>query len=299
MTIAAVTASPYLFLNGDVPLSARLHRETGDLLDRQPAVLVTGSWLTVKEQMADHYARALAALGYTVFTFDFSGFGESGGNPRQLEVPARKIADITAAARYVSSLSFVRPGVGYLGVCASAQYALAAIAGGAPITSFVSVAGWFHDTASVAPFYGGMSGVDERVGRSRSGLDEYLRTCSMPFVPAYENANTRAGMFFELDYYANSGRGAVPAWRNEMAEASWLYWLTFDGLAAAGRVSTPTMLVHGDGCVLPDNARSVHDRLAGERELVWADGTQTDFYDQPEQVALAVDAADRHFRRTL
>jgi uncharacterized protein len=295
-----VSVSPYLLQSGDVPLSARVYRETDDLLERQPAVLVTGSWLTVKEQMADHYARALAARGYTVFTFDFSGFGESGGGQRQLELPARKIADITAAARYVSALSFVRPGsLGYLGVCASAQYALAAIATGAPITSFVSVAGWYHDTATVAPFYGGMSGVDDRLGLARAALDEYLRTGALPTVPAYEAGNDRAGMFFELDYYADPGRGAVPEWRNEMAELTWLYWLTFDGLSSASRVSAPTLLVHGDDCVLPDNAKSVHDRLAGPRQLVWADGTQTDFYDQPDQVALAVDAADEHFRRTL
>ncbi len=32
----------------------------------------------------------------------------------------------------------------------------------------------------------------------------------------------------ELDYYANPRRGAVPEWKNEMAERSWLFWLTFD-----------------------------------------------------------------------
>ncbi len=299
MTISAVTASPLLFLGGDVPLAATVHRETDDPFVRQPAVIVTGFWLTVKEQMADRYARALAARGYTVFTFDFSGFGESGGEPRQLEVPQRKVADITAAARFVSSLSFVRPGVGYLGVCASAQYALAAIAGGAPIASFVSVAGWFHDTATVAPFYGGAAGVTDRVDRARAAMAGYRRTGTMPVVPAYDSGNDRAGMFVELDYYADPARGAVPSWRNEMAEASWLYWLTFDGLSAPGHVAVPTLLVHSDGCVLPDNAKAVHDRLAGPRELVWAQGSQTDFYDRPDQVTQAVDAADRHFRRTL
>lgn len=154
---------PYLILNGDIPLSARIYRSGDDLTERRPAVLVTGSWLTVKEQMAHHYARALAERGYTAITLDFSGFGESGGALRQAEIPARKIADITAAARYVAGLSFVRADrVGYLAICASAQYALRAIA-----------------------------------------------------------------------------------------------------------------------------------------ELVWAEGTQIDFYDQPAQVALSVDAADRHFRRTL
>jgi uncharacterized protein len=296
-----MTANPYLFFCGDVPLSARVHRGTDDLLERQPAVLVTGSWLTVKEQMADHYARALAARGYTAFTFDFAGFGESGGRPRQAEIPARKIANITEAARQVSSLSFIQPGaVGYLAICASAQYALAAIAAaGAPIASFASVAGWYHDTASVASFYGGLEGVALRIDRARSALDEYVRTGNTRTVPAYENGNDRAGMFLELEYYANPNRGAVSSWTNEMAELSWLYWLSFDGLSAAPRVSVPALFVHGDGCVLPDNVKALRDRLGGPSELVWAEGSQTDFYDQPDQVSLAVDAVDQHFRKTL
>ncbi|GAA1715050.1 alpha/beta hydrolase [Fodinicola feengrottensis] len=295
-----MNVDPYLIVNGDVSLSARIYREPENLLVRQPAVIVTGSWLTVKEQMADRYARALAARGFTVFTFDFAGFGESGGGPRQAELPARKIADIKAAAEHVSTLSFVHPRqVGYLAICASAQYALAAIAAGAPISAFASVAGWFHDMESVAPFYGGAAGVDLRVGRGREALQDYLSTGSVRTVPAYEDGNDRAGMSLPLDYYADADRGAVPAWTNQMAELSWHYWLTFDGLSAASAVSTPSLFVHGDDCVLPDNVRRIGKTLSGPTEMVWSDGGQTDFYDQPAQVDLAVDAATTHFKRTL
>jgi len=38
-----MAATPHLFLNGDVPLAARVHRNTDDIAERQPAVLVTGS----------------------------------------------------------------------------------------------------------------------------------------------------------------------------------------------------------------------------------------------------------------
>lgn len=295
-----MSITPYLFLTGDTPLAGRVYRETDDPFERQPAVIITGSWLTVKEQMAGLYARALAGRGFTVFTFDFAGFGESGGEPRQAEVPARKIADITTAARFVANLSFVRPGrVGYLAVCASAQYALAAIAAGAPIASLASVAGWFHDTATVAPFYGGPDGVRLRLERAGQALDRYLSSREVVTVPAYEAGNDRAGMFFELDYYADPRRGAAPAWRNEMAEFSWLYWLGFDGLSAAPAVTAPVLFVHGDQCVLPGNVKDVRGRLGGPAELVWAEGAQTDFYDQPEQVSLAVEAASAHFRKTL
>lgn len=291
---------PFQFFVGDTPLAATVHRAVENLVEPQPAVIVTGSWLTVKEQMADRYAAALAERGYTAFTLDFAGFGASGGAPRQAEVPTRKAADIAAAARAVATLSFVRPGaLGYLAVCASAQYALRAIAEGAPIASFASVAGWFHDAASVAPFYGDAEGVAGRLERAATALRAYQRTGEVITVPAYAAGDDRAAMFLELDYYADPARGAVPTWRNEMAEFSWAYWLTYDGLSAAAGVSTPTVFVHGDGCVLPDNVRDVAARLGGPSELVWADGTQTDFYDQDAQIALAVDAADHHFRATL
>src|SRR5687768_17178020 len=47
--------------------------------DRLPAVLVAGSWTTVKEQMADLYARRLAEKGFAALSFDYRFYGESGG----------------------------------------------------------------------------------------------------------------------------------------------------------------------------------------------------------------------------
>jgi hypothetical protein len=49
---------------------------------------------------------------------------------------------------------------------------------------------------------------------------------------------------------------------------SW-YWLLFDGISAAAHVDVPSLLVHSDGSVFPDNARVVHDRLRGKRKLEW------------------------------
>jgi uncharacterized protein len=296
----SITTYPVLFSSGSANLVGRVHRQAESLTERQPAVLITGSWLTVKEQMADLYAAALAARGYTAITFDFSGFGQSGGDPRQLELPTRKIADISAAARSAATLSFVRPGgVGYVAICASAQYALAAIAQGAPIQAFGSVAGWFHDTASVAPFYGGDGGVRLRLERAGAALDRYVREGEVVTVPAYDPGNDRAGMGFELDYYANPARGAIAEWRNEMAEMSWVPWLTFDGLAAARSVAAPTLFVHSDGCVFPENIETLRRAMTVPIEVAWGDGTQIDFYDQPEQVGFAVEALDAHFTKTL
>jgi uncharacterized protein len=215
-------------------------------------------------------------------------------------MPTAKVRDIVQAVEFVSSMSFAGPRVGYLGVCASAQYALRAIARGARIDAFVSVAGWFHDAATVAPFYGGNEGVERRMAPAREALAEQGRTGMVRMVSAYEAGNERAGMSFEMDYYANPKRGEVATWSNEMAEASWLHWLTFDGLAAAASVAVPTLFVHSDGCAIPDNVRAVHERLKGPKELAWMGaGTQTDYYDLPEHVVPATERVAAFFARTL
>ena len=118
-------------------------------------------------------------------------------------------------------------------------------------------------------------------------------------VPAYRPDDDRAGIFFELDYYADPQRGAVPEWKNEMAEMSWLYWLTFDGVRSAGEVSVPTVMVHSDGGVFPEHAKAVHATLRGPKQLEWTEGSQIDFYDQAAQVTRAVAVAAPHFRATL
>ncbi len=291
---------PVVFHSHGVPLSARFLRNDRSLQDREPAIIVIGSWLTVKEQMAATYARKLAEAGYTAFTFDFAGFGESQGEPRQAEIPSRKIGDIHAAADFLRSMAFVDPDrIGCVAICASAQYALAAIAGGAPIHSFASVAGWYHDRGSVAAFYGGEAGVERRLARAHTALQKYTRNGEVVLAPAYADGDERAGMHFRLDYYARPDRGAVPAWKNEMAEMTWFYWFAFDGLSAADRVSIPSLFVHADGCVFPEHVREVHGRMKGPKELVWARGDQTDFYDQPEQVDASIAAVARWFADTL
>jgi fermentation-respiration switch protein FrsA (DUF1100 family) len=291
---------PMVFLADGTSLVGRVYRNVDELVTPQPAVMVTGSWLTVKEQMPRIYALRLAEQGITAFTFDFTGFGQSGGSPRQLELPARKIADIAAAADFLSTMSFVREGgIGHVGICASAQYALAAIARGARIRSFVSIAGWYHDAESVASFYGGAPGARLRIGRGREALENWAKSGDVMMVPAYRPGDDRAGMFFEVDYYGNPRRGAVPEWKNEMAEMSWLFWLTFDGVRSAVEVKAPTLLVHSDGCVLPDHAKAVYAALKGHKQMEWAEGSQIDFYDQNAQVTKSVARMVPHFRATL
>jgi dienelactone hydrolase len=183
---------PMVFPADGASLVGRVYRNVDDLVTPQPAVIVTGSCLTVKEQMTRTYDLRLAEQGITAFTFDFTGFGQSWGAPRQLELPARKIADIDAAADFLSTMSFVREGgVEHVGICAGAQYALAAIARGARIRSFASIAGRYHDAESVAAFYGGTDGARLRIGHAREALEIWAKSGDTIMVPAYRPGDDR------------------------------------------------------------------------------------------------------------
>ncbi|SJM33942.1 alpha/beta hydrolase [Mesorhizobium delmotii] len=134
--------------------------EDMDPAKARPALVVTGAWMTVKEQMAARYAREMADRGFVALTFDFRGWGESGGARRQYEDPSAKIADIEAAVAYLATRPEVsKDSIGGLGICASSGYMVTAAAKDAGIKSVALVAPWLHDAEVVEQTYGGKDGV--------------------------------------------------------------------------------------------------------------------------------------------
>ena len=51
----------------------------------RPALLLTGPFTGVKEQVTGHYADLLTQRGFITLTFDHRNFGASSGEPRQHE----------------------------------------------------------------------------------------------------------------------------------------------------------------------------------------------------------------------
>jgi len=265
---------------------------------RLPMIVVAGTWTSVKEQMAERYAERMAGAGFAALAFDFRGFGESAGEPRQYESPERKIADIANAARFAGSLPIADGGVGGLAICASAGYMAHAIARGAPLEAFATVAAWLHDPGTVGQVYGGDEGVARRVAIGRDARAAFDRTGRVEYVPAESPTDPSAAMV-GVAFYEDPARGAIPQWENRFAVMSWAEWLTFDALAPAPGITVPTLLVHSDQSALPDNVRRFHAALAGPKELFWTEGQHTDFYDRDPYVATAVRAVAAHFRRAL
>ncbi|MEM8905337.1 MAG: alpha/beta fold hydrolase [Actinomycetota bacterium] len=271
-----------------------------DAPDLGPIVVVTGSWTTSKEQQANFYARRLAAHGLTALTFDFRGFGQSEGDPRDWEHPERKIADIHAAIGFARSLEGVDPDrVGALGVCASAGYQAVNAASDDRVRALGLVAPWLHDRELVAPYYGGPDGVAERIELSRRAAQTYRSTGEVEFMPAISETDESAAMFGPFDYYLDPERGAIPEWDARLAVMSWEPWLTFDPIGAGSGIDVPVQIIHSEDGAVPDGALAFYDRLTGPKDIIWTEGGQLDFYDQPAQVDIATTAVVDLFTTSL
>ena len=59
-----------------------------------PALVFTGPFTGVKDQVVGTYAEALAERGFVTVAFDDRNFGESDGHPRQHEDSTAKINDL-------------------------------------------------------------------------------------------------------------------------------------------------------------------------------------------------------------
>ena len=190
--------------------------------------------------------------------------------------------------------------MGGLAIRASAGYMAHAIAAGAPVAAFVTVAAWLHDAGTVGEMYGGEEGIAERIRDGEAAQRAYEERGEVRTVPAFSEDDPKAAMGAVVQpYYGDPDKGAVPEWDNRLAVMSWPGWLTFDALAPAPSISVPTLMIHSEDAAFPANVRRFGDALAGQQEVRWREGSQIDFYAEPAQVEPAVrDAAD-HFRRTL
>ncbi|MEX0277889.1 MAG: alpha/beta hydrolase [Ruegeria sp.] len=251
-----------------------------------PAVIVTGAWTTVKEQMPGTYARELAARGYAALAFDFTGWGESEGAPRYVEDPTVKTADIHAAAAFLSALDEVDSNrIFGLGVCASSGYMAAAVADDNNLQKVALVAPWLHDAEMAEGIYGGPEMTASLIAASEE--NNAADTVLLGASTTDENS-----VMYQAPYYTEEDRGLIPEYDNKFSVASWKPWLTYDAQASADRLTKPLLMVGSPSIALPAGAAAYEARTKAPLEKLWLgeDVTQFDFYDRKDVVTAASDA---------
>jgi uncharacterized protein len=268
---------------------------------RRPALVVDGPLTSVKEQAPGHYARALAERGFVALAFDHRFFGESGGEPRQLESPPKKIEDIQSAVSYLSSLSEVDSArIGAVGVCAGGGYMAGAVAREPRIKAWGAVAGFFHDAEKQREWMGA-EGYEKALEGARAARRKWEETREVETIPAVGKGPGPVAMPLAEAYeYYGTPRGAVDNYVNGFAVMSREDTLPYDAQRAAPEIRIPTVMVHSEKALAPALARKFYDALSGPKAIHWLESQgQVDFYDGAPLIASASDHLAAHFREKL
>lgn len=246
------------FNSDNVLLAGNLY--TPDKLNpskKYPAVVVGGSLTSVKEQMAANYAERLAAKGFVALAFDYRNYGASEGQPRQYENPALKLADLQAAVSYLLSLPYVQA-VGALGICTTGGNVAYLAANDSRVKAVATAAAWLPDEAALPALYTSKENVAALRRKGEEAKKHFDATGENQTIPAYSNTDKTASHFGPMEYYMDKTRGGgVKEWKNEFAVMSWEPWLDFAPIDFAASITTPYMMVHSDGCALPENAKKI------------------------------------------
>ncbi|MFM7331205.1 MAG: alpha/beta hydrolase [Brachymonas sp.] len=264
--------------------------------NKMPAAVVTGAWMTIKEQMSGRYAQELAERGVIALAFDFRNWGESGGKERALENPAKKTADIRAAVEFLQARAEVdAQRLGGLGVCASAGYMAAAASNTPAIKSVSFVAPWLHDSKIVDAVYGGSASVNNLIAASQTAQQKFKASGELTLLPAASTSDKSAVMF-NVPYYTEPARGMIAKWENKFNVASWEGWLKFDSMPYAPRISQPVLMVHSEAAAIPHGAKQFFSGVNAPKHEKWiANTSQFDFYDGAV-VERAADAVAAHLK---
>jgi ketosteroid isomerase-like protein/pimeloyl-ACP methyl ester carboxylesterase len=294
-TDSGVTMENVVFLSNGVQLKGHLFLPPNfDENKTYRTAIVTGSWTSIKEQMPDEYASVLSKDVFITLTFDFTGFGESEGQPRQVEDYKLKINDIKAAVDFLSEHKNVNATqLTGLGVCASSGYMAHAVAQDDRIKKLVLVAPWLHDAEIAKMIYdmrpGGTEGL---LNKAKAAKEKYAETGVMDYVLAASELDPYSAMYVPenaFDYYLNPAKAAGVKYDNRFAVSSWEPWLTFDGISAGKQIQQPVFIVHSESGAVPQGAKAFFDHLKGEKDIKWLNQfNQQQLYYEKEAVHTAM-----------
>lgn len=199
-------------------------------------------------------AEAFAAAGFHTLTFDYRGFGESGGKPRQVVSIQGQLADIAAAVACARDLDGVDPahialwgtslGGGHVVTAAARDHAIAAVIAQVPFNGFPRrVEG--RSTLSTLRLLAVMA-------------EDWCRgmfRLTPRYIPAVGAQGELAVMTGEGAQRAVAGM-VSPTWRNEVAPRALIEMMRYRPVDFAALVTCPLLVSLGteDAETTPDKA---------------------------------------------
>lgn len=279
-----------------ITLAADMYTPKG-VLEKLPAIAVSGPFGAVKEQSSGLYAQELAERGFLTIAFDPSFTGESGGMPRRVASPDINVEDFSAAVDFLS----VQPNVdaeriGILGICGWGGIAIQAAINDPRIKS--TVASTMYDMTRVtANGYFDADDSAEKRNTARAALakqrTEDYRSGSYQRAGGVIDPLPDDAPQFVKEYYAyyKTPRGYHE--RSGNSNDGWnttssLPFMNFKFFEYAGELDRAVMIVHGENAHSRYFGEAAFKLLHGDNKelLIVADATHTDLYDRLDKIPM-------------
>ena len=305
----AIERVTYGARNIGTPIVGNLFMPSGfDATRRYPAVVVTHPFGGVKEQTSGLYAQRLAEHGFVTLAYDASYQGESGGEPRLMEVPAQRLDDISCAIDFLAQHPKVDPErIGSLGICAGGGYALCHAQTELRVKAVAAVSTFNLGEARREGM--GTISYEERSkrlrdaaeARSREARGEPVRLVPVvPDSPAGFTEQTPALYREGHDYY-RTARAQHPNSPNRYVFSSLPLQMAFFPFEQLDTISPrPLLVIAGSKADTLFWSREVYEKAKEPKELHVVEGaTHIDMYDRPQFVTPAVGKLSGFFGRHL
>jgi len=275
---------------------------------RYPAVVVTHPFGGVKEQTAGLYAQRLAEEGFIALAYDASYQGESGGEPRLMEVPSQRLDDISCALDYLVQHPQVDPEhIGSLGICAGGSYALCQAQTELRVRAVAAVSTFNLGEARREGM--GTISYDERTKRLRDAAAARSREARgepvqlVPVVPdsAASFTERTPQLYREGHEYYRTPRAQHPNSPNRYVFSSLPQQMAFFPFEQLDTISPrPLLAIAGSKADTLFWSQQVIQKAKDPKELFVIEGaTHIDLYDRPQFVTPAVAKLKEFFGRHL
>jgi fermentation-respiration switch protein FrsA (DUF1100 family) len=306
VTIERVT---YPARNMGTTIVANLFKPAGfDSNRRYAAIEVTHPFGGVKEQTSGLYALRLAEQGFITLAYDASYQGESGGEPRLMEVPAQRLDDISCAIDFLVRHPQVdAERIGSLGICAGGSYALANATTEMRVRAVAAVS--LFNLGEARREGMGTISYEERMkrlrdaaeARSREARGEPVRLVPVvPDTPADFTESTPL-LYREGYNYYRTPRAQHPNSPNRYVFSSLPLQMAFFPFEQLDTISPrAVLLVAGSKADTLFWSEQAYKKCKDPKELYVVNGaTHIDMYDRPQFVTPAVAKLAAFFDRHL
>ncbi|PKX84065.1 hypothetical protein A0G02_01575 [Pectobacterium peruviense] len=285
-----------MFRNHEIMMSGNIYLPKGFSEDQKyAAIVVVHPGGGVKEQTAGLYALKLAGAGFVTLAFDASHQGASGGLPRFLDDPMKRVGDFYSAVDYLTTLPYVDTArIGALGVCAGSGIAVKAAMTERRIKVLATVSAVDVGAATRKGWEGNTNESEliqtlDAVAKQRSAEAEGGTSVYVNYVPKIGDTTAPRDLQEAADYYLTA-RGRYPTSTNQMLMTSISTLASFTGFEGADiYITQPLLMIAGGKAGSLWHSQQLHISAASEQKELYIipSATHMDLYDGEGATAAA------------